>query len=397
MVVIKVTLHPKGLSPDQAAKAWYLRVVQKKKWWQIQEKVKNLQGGEPSENCLRLAVRRMQKKGKAAVPQNNYANCGRRYGSDGGKYKVTPKQAQAVVAFVKKWRHKRFCTCPHIRRELKLNVSDNTVARTLNRHGFYWRAVPKKQPLTAEQLKKRKAFVLEHLDKTPAWWCQHVSLNLDGVTLTKAPACLNGRQKHAAQSISHMWMKKKEKLENKIHTYNRYGVQYGVKVPLWGGFTGSGEFALRLWTEKPKMKKPEWAKHLSSVQRCLDASEMEPPDGRTKRYKVWQDNEKFLQQPAEYRKHGMDIMNWPPNSGDLIPIETVWARLRKDLAKCEFKDLEEGRNLTVKQFRSRAAKLLQSYGEARPGQQHSYLEKLLRGMPQRLKKCKQNKYGSCGK
>ena len=34
---------------------------------------------------------------------------------------------------------------------------------------------------------------------------------------------------------------------------------------------------------------------------------------------------------------------------------------------------------------------------AAPGQQHSYLQKLVRGMPKRLARCKKNKYGRCGK
>ena len=35
-------------------------------------------------------------------------------------------------------------------------------------------------------------------------------------------------------------------LDNSLHTYNRYGVQLGEKVPLWGGFTGHGKFTLNL-------------------------------------------------------------------------------------------------------------------------------------------------------
>ena len=42
-------------------------------------------------------------------------------------------------------------------------------------------------------------------------------------------------------------------LDNSLHTYNRYGVQLGEKVPLWGGFTGQGKFTLKLWTERPKI------------------------------------------------------------------------------------------------------------------------------------------------
>ena len=76
--------------------------------------------------------------------------------------------------------------------------------------------------------------------------------------MTKAPQSLTGRQKHAAQAITKMWMRKGEKADPKLHTYNRYGCQLGSKVPLWGGFTGDGTFSLRLWTAKAKMKKEEW-------------------------------------------------------------------------------------------------------------------------------------------
>ena len=76
---------------------------------------------------------------------------------------------------------------------------------------------------------------------------------------TKAPKNLDLRQKHAAQAIRHMWMRPGEKMDPALHTFNRYGVQLGTKVPLWGGFTGEGQFALRLWTQRPKQKKEEWA------------------------------------------------------------------------------------------------------------------------------------------
>ena len=51
----------------------------------------------------------------------------------------------------------------------------------------------------------------------------------DGMTLTKAPKNLDLRQKHAAQSIRHMWMKHQEKMDPALHTYNRCGVQVGAK------------------------------------------------------------------------------------------------------------------------------------------------------------------------
>ena len=317
------------------------------------------------------------------------------HGPNGEKNKLTKAQEEQVVAFVKKWRHKFFCTGPYIKLELKLEASVRTIRRTLNRHGFYWRAVAKKTPLTPPQLAERKAFVTKHLNHTPGWWQEQMSLVLDGVTLTKAPQSLTGRQKHAAQAITNMWMRKGEKQDPKLHTYNRYGVQLGKKVPLWGGFTGSGTFALKLWTHKPKMVKEEWAEYIPALKRSIDQVYGVAPRG-TKR-KVWLDNEGFLKNPSDYKKAGLVTVRFPPNSGDLNPIETVWARLRKDLAIREFEDLKADRVITVVQFKQRAAQLLHSYGLKAPGERYSYLERLVRGMPARLAKCKNNRYGPCGK
>ena len=191
-------------------------MVEKKKWHEIQEKVKNVRGETPqSEHGVKNAVQRMSAAGRKRFAKTNYKNCGR-------KKALTPEEAKKVVDFVKEWRKKVFCTCRHIRGELKLAVSLSTIGRTLNRHGYHWRAVPKKTPLSDDQLKKRKKFVEEHGDRSPEWWVDNMDLVFDGVTLTKAPAGLSKRQKHAAQAIKAMWMKRGEALDPSTHTYNRY-------------------------------------------------------------------------------------------------------------------------------------------------------------------------------
>ena len=38
-----------------------------------------------------------------------------------------------------------------------------------------------------------------------------------------------------------------------------------------------------------------------------------------------------------------------------------------------------------------------SYGQVKPGEQYSYLAKLVRGMPKRLQKCRAILFGRCGK
>jgi hypothetical protein len=145
------------------------------------------------------------------------------------------------------------------------------------------------------------------------------------------------------------------------------------------------------------MTKADWEGHVPALKRAVDAAEAQAPERNTKRAKVWHDNEKFLLCPDAYRRCNLAQVRFPPNSGDLNPIETVWAWLRRDLAEREQEDLAAGRLLTAAMFKKRAAQLLNSYGVPAQGQAYSSLSKLVRGMPARLSKCRKNKFGRCGK
>ena len=250
-----------------------MRKKQLMKWKDIAKFVKTMEGKRPqSEHAVKNAVARVVAAGAKGAATTNLKNCGRRYGADGGKYLLSQQQQKEVAQFVQKWRNKRFCTCRYIKRELKLEATRRTIARALNRNGYHWCQVSRKSPLTDKQIQQRKLWVNRYIDKSPTWWTQHMHLVFDGVTLTKAPKNLDLRQKHAAQSIRHMWMKKNERMDPSLHTRNRYGVQLGEKVPLWGGFTGDGTFSLRLWTEKPKMKKEDWAQYIPQLKRAAAVS-----------------------------------------------------------------------------------------------------------------------------
>ena len=113
--------------------------------------------------------------------------------------------------------------------------------------------------------------------------------------------------------------------------------------------------------------------------------------------KVWHDNGRFPCCPDTYRENGLESVRFPPNSGDLNPIETVWAWLRKDLAKREIADLDAGRFLTAQQFKQRCAQILHSYTLPKGNDGLSRMQRLVRGMPGRLRRCIANRYGRCGK
>ena len=79
------------------------------------------------------------------------------------------------------------------------------------------------------------------------------------------------------------------------------------------------------------------------------------------------------------------------------PIENVWAWLRRDLAKREMEDLKAGRVLTDQQFKQRCSQILNSYCVPKEGEKYSRIQKLIRGMPGRLRKSRANQYGRSGK
>ena len=135
---------------------------------------------------------------------------------------MTPEKTKQVVGVVKEWRKKTFCTCRYIRGELKLKVSLATSARTLNKNGYYWKAVPKKNPFTDAQLEKRRNFIDMYGYTCFEWWCDDMDLIFDGVALIKAPQTLSKRQNHAAQTIKAMWMKRGAAMDPHVHTFNRY-------------------------------------------------------------------------------------------------------------------------------------------------------------------------------
>ena len=139
------------------------------------------------------------------IPTYNYKNCGR-------KQMLDNEQQKEVVKFVVAWRHKRFCTCRYIVLQLKLDCTPKTIANVLRRNGYRWKALPRVRGLSKAELDKRQMFVDAHINHPPSWWQEQMSLVFDGVTLTKAPASLNQRQRHVAQSITHNWIKDGEQV-----------------------------------------------------------------------------------------------------------------------------------------------------------------------------------------
>ena len=91
MVVVQVTLHPRGLHPTEAARAWYLHEEEGVSLRNVCKEVVNMSGMVPSVKAVWNAIE-MVKSNQQSLPQTptKYANCGR-------KRKLTPLQEKEVT------------------------------------------------------------------------------------------------------------------------------------------------------------------------------------------------------------------------------------------------------------------------------------------------------------
>ena len=80
---VHTSVHPNGLDPFQAAKAWMLRTKLKLAWKEVCGQVLTAHGGRPGKRALELAVKRIdvqqhqthfRRTGAATLA---YSNCGR--------------------------------------------------------------------------------------------------------------------------------------------------------------------------------------------------------------------------------------------------------------------------------------------------------------------------------
>ena len=96
-MIFRYTVHPKGLDPFQAAKAWHLRCHEGLPWKAVRSLVRTVSGAPPGQDALEDAVARVDAQRctatfkKSGVADARYANCGR-------APLLSTEQKQSVVA-----------------------------------------------------------------------------------------------------------------------------------------------------------------------------------------------------------------------------------------------------------------------------------------------------------
>ena len=70
-MLFRYSVHPKGLDPFQAAKAWHLRVLQGMPWKDVRLLVRTVSGMHPGQDALEDAVARVDSQRHTSASRKN--------------------------------------------------------------------------------------------------------------------------------------------------------------------------------------------------------------------------------------------------------------------------------------------------------------------------------------
>lgn len=186
----------------------------------------------------------------------------------------------------------------HIRElSTKFNVSHETIRTTLKSHGFYYSCPDMQMEISPKNQIERVKFAEAHIHWFLDEW-SHIVFT-DESTFQNLP-CFRG-----------LWMENdKPKIEIKIE-------KRALSVGVWGAITinGPGPLILIKDTMNGDQHKKIIEEHMVGLV--------------GEHYTLQQDNATYHSQSKKYlQEMGRSVLDWPPQSADINPIENIWGYMK---------------------------------------------------------------------
>ena len=361
MVLQRTTTHPRALSLQMTRKVYVLRKAKQPPppWAMIAQQVRNLQGDRPYWKVCRDVFNRLENP--SATTNDAYRKCGR-------TRVLTKPICKWIVARMLSLRRKMEIHSTGLQallaKEKNIIVHDSSIRKVLKNAGYKYLPRGKKPKYDTKQKLKREAFGKKYANKSQREIDDAIHFFIDGVVFSSPPKNDIERENYCRSDIRKTWRRPDEHDIEELAGYDNYVKQapHNRIVPMWGGIS-SGGFASVLWHEDRKTNDEEWSNAVNN--RCLiDALKAVNPLKKSGPWKIICDNESFLRAPESrkaYRRFGIDLIEIPPRSPDLNPVEKMWGWVRKQLRARDLRDFAQGVPVLGKvAYRERLRRLLRS-------------------------------------
>jgi hypothetical protein len=217
-------------------------------------------------------------------------------------------------------------TYAEIRDDLDLDCSVSAVTKICEKAGYSQLLQPHKGSLTEAHLEARRQWCHEHHGKTVDWWENKVHFVSDGTRFKK------GRDDHLSREGLKKGSRKRKKgagLEPKNICDPRapiYSHCYFVGMSMTGKITMCEPYASPMKLSEDKFR--PIAEKMSAAIFRAHPNEQRPTAGWT----MYMDNDSAqLMFEPYFNSKRIRLFRGPPNSGDLRPIETTFARIQRKL------------------------------------------------------------------
>jgi hypothetical protein len=250
----------------------------------------------------------------------------------------------------KEARETKFTTPRRIKRKLQLDVSSRTIDRRLIEVGLFGRVARHKKKFSEEEIRKRLSFAEGYKNWTEDQWMQ----------VMFADEKIFWGEGFSGQ----VWVRRpKGEALNPDYCVDKD--PHPEKVNVWGCFCGKGVGYSYIFNENMDGKKLQeiLGTHL------VESAELHYDVEHAEQWWFLQDNDpkhKSTIVRTWLFNHGIQLMDFPPYSPDLNPIEHLWADLARRVEKRPARTMEELQDIVAEEWAATSVEFLTKLAKSMP-------------------------------
>lgn len=247
-----------------------------------------------------------------------------------------------------------YLTPQQILKELDLNISARTVDRRLQEAGLFGRVALKKRKFDEEEKRKRLSFAEGYRHWTKEQWERVVFA--DEAIVHGEGGVKGGRQ----------WVRREKGTAVALKSeYLHHKVPHPEKLNVWGCFAASGLGYAQIYN---KNLNAPGLKHILQTH-LLPSIDMLFPETPRQQWWLLQDNAPTHTATVTktwLHNHGISLIDFPPYSPDLNPIENLWQDVEKRIEARAPQTLEELQDVLAEEWAKTDKSLLLKLAHSMP-------------------------------